>query len=193
MDMANIASMDIYGVPLLPFFIFFARIFDVSIGTLRIIFVSRGLRYTAPILGFFEVIIWLLAVSHVVRNVNSPILIVSYGLGYATGNYIGMLIESRLRLGLVILRIITRKDATKIVKFLRSERHLVTKIEAEGLHGRVHVIFMVLKRKALANILKTLKEYHPHAYFSVEDVREVHEGLLSSNGNLKVINPMHRK
>ncbi|MGC9326060.1 MAG: DUF2179 domain-containing protein [Candidatus Hinthialibacter sp.] len=98
-----------------------------------------------------------------------------------------------MRLGLVILRIITRKDATKIVKFLRSQQYHVIKIEAEGLHGKVHVIFMVLKRKALAHILKTLKEYHPHAYFSVEDVREVHEGLLSGNGNLKVINPMHRK
>ncbi|MGC9326061.1 MAG: DUF5698 domain-containing protein [Candidatus Hinthialibacter sp.] len=83
MDMAGIPSVEIYGVSLLPLFIFLARIFDVSIGTLRIIFVSRGLRYTAPILGFFEVIIWLIAVSHVVRNVNSPVLIISYGLGYA--------------------------------------------------------------------------------------------------------------
>lgn len=193
MEISNFINVNLYGIPLLPVFIFLARIMDVSIGTLRIIFVARGLRTIAPILGFFEVIIWLLAVSQVVRNLSSPMLIVAYGAGYASGNYIGMLIESRLRIGLVMLRIITRKDASKIVKFLRSENHFVTKVDANGVHGQVHVIFMVLKRKALPKIIQTLKSYHPHAYFSVEDVREVHEGVFPSNGGMKLIDPMHRK
>ncbi len=193
MDMSFLLAAKFHGIPLLPIFIYFARILDVSIGTLRIIFVTRGLRSLAPVLGFFEVIIWLLAVSQVVRNLSSPMLIVAYGAGYATGNYVGMLIESRLRLGLVLLRIITRKDASKIVNFLRLEQHQVTKVEAEGPHGKVHVIFVVLKRKMLSGIIQTLKMYHPHAYFSIEDVREVHEGLLEEEGGMKIIDLMDRK
>lgn len=178
MDLSSIASLGVYGVPVLPFFIFFARILDVSLDTLRIIFVSRGYRFIAPILGFFQVIIWLLAVSQVLGRVTSASLIIAYGAGYAAGNYIGIIIESRLRLGLVILRIITQKDASRIVDYLREDRHPVTKVEAEGALGKVNVIFLVLKRKHLPKIIQTLRDEHPHAYYSVQDVREVHEGIF---------------
>lgn len=193
MDLSSLVLVRFYGIPVLPFFIFFARILDVSSGTLRIIFVARGYRALAPVFGFFEVTIWLIAASQVITNVTSPILIIAYGAGYATGNYIGMWIENRLKLGLVMLRIITRKDATSIVNYLRLDHHPVVKLEAEGSHGPVNVIFMVLKRKALSSIINTLKHSHPHAYFSIEDVREVHEGVYPEDRAMKLIGAVQEK
>ncbi len=192
MDMNSWIHAEIHGIPVLPFFVYFSRIIDVSLDTVRIIFVSRGFRIIAPILGFFEVIIWLLAVSQVVTHVTSPAMVFAYGAGYATGNYVGMRIESRLRLGLVMLRIITQKDASKIVNFLRLEQYPVTKVEADGKYGMVHVIFIVVKRKSLPKIINTLKTFHPHAYFSVEDVREVHEGVFPGDESMKVGHPVMR-
>lgn len=107
----------LYGIPVL---IALARITDVSIGTLRIIFVSKGLRLWAPILGFFEVSIWLLAISKVMANLTNPINYIAYAVGFSLGNYIGMFIESRLAIGMVVVRIITKRDSHILVAALRA-------------------------------------------------------------------------
>lgn len=193
MDISSLVDYHVLGVPILPIMIFFARIIDVSVGTMRIIFLSRGMKFIPPLLGFFEVLIWLLAVSQVVRNVNTPILLVAYSTGYACGNYIGIVLEHRLRLGTVILRIITKRDASKVISLLRSKSYGVTIVEAEGAHGRVHIIFMVLKRKDLPNVITTVESLHPHAFFSVEDVREVRQGIFPPQKSRGVINPLQRK
>ncbi|MFB1009089.1 MAG: DUF5698 domain-containing protein [Sulfurospirillum sp.] len=127
----------LYGIPLL---IALARITDVSIGTLRIIFVSKGLRLWAPILGFFEVSIWLMAISKVMANLTNPINYIAYALGFSLGNYIGMFIESRLALGMVVVRIITKRDSHVLVAALRALRYSVTVADAEGNTGAVNIM-----------------------------------------------------
>jgi len=178
MDLSNLANYNIFAFPILPIAIFFARIVDVSIGTIRLILLARGSRIIVPILGFFEVLIWLTAVSQVVRNLTTPILLAAYAGGYAAGNYVGIILENRLRLGTVILRIITKSDASRVIGILRSENYGVTKVEAEGSQGLVHLIFMVVKRKDLPRVISLVQDFHPHAFFTVEDVREVHEGVF---------------
>ena len=161
-------AFSLYGIPLL---ICLARVLDVSIGTLRIIFVSKGLRLWAPILGFFEVSIWLIAISKVMENLTNPINYIAYALGFSLGNYIGMFIESRLALGMVVIRMITKKDSHDLVSALRSLRYSVTVADAEGNNGIVSVVFTVIKRSDIEKVRSLIGIYNPLAVYSIEDVR----------------------
>ena len=87
----------------IPVLIFLARILDVSIGTLRLIYVSRGYKTLAPVLGFFEVLIWLAAIRQIMQHVDNPACFLAYALGFASGNYIGMWISEKLSIGKVLL------------------------------------------------------------------------------------------
>jgi uncharacterized protein YebE (UPF0316 family) len=158
----------LYGIPVL---IALARIADVSIGTLRIIFVSKGLRIWAPILGFFEVSIWLLAISKVMENLTNPINYIAYALGFSLGNYIGMFIESRLAIGMVVVRIITKRDSHILVAALRALKYSVTVADAEGNAGAVNIIFTVIKRSSIAVVRELIAKHNPLAVYSIEDVR----------------------
>ncbi|WP_041958092.1 DUF2179 domain-containing protein [Sulfurospirillum arsenophilum] len=158
----------LYGIPVL---IALARITDVSIGTLRIIFVSKGLRLWAPILGFFEVSIWLLAISKVMANLTNPINYIAYAVGFSLGNYIGMFIESRLAIGMVVVRIITKRDSHILVAALRALRYSVTVVEGEGNNGAVNIIFTVIKRSDITRVRELIALHNPQAVYSIEDVR----------------------
>ncbi|WP_263833188.1 DUF2179 domain-containing protein [Sulfurospirillum oryzae] len=161
-------AFTLYGIPLL---ICLARITDVSIGTMRIIFVSKGLRLWAPILGFFEVTIWLLAISKVMANLTNPINYIAYAIGFSLGNYIGMFIESRLAIGMVVVRIITKRDSHVLVAALRALRYSVTVADAEGNTGAVNIIFTVIKRSDIAHVRELIAKHNPQAVYSIEDVR----------------------
>ncbi|MDX9754277.1 MAG: DUF2179 domain-containing protein [bacterium] len=193
MDFTALMEQNLIGIPLMAYLIFLARICDVSLGTMRIVFISRGYRSAAAILGFFEVSIWIVAVGQVIRNVNTPILMLAYAGGYAAGSYLGILIESKMRLGNVILRIITKTDASQMIEFLHSHHYGVTKVTAEGTEGRVHLIFMVLRRKYLSSVLDIVKEYHPRAFLSIEDVREVQEGNFPVSKMDRILKMVQRK
>ena len=181
-----------FQIWVLPFLIFFARIVDVSVDTLRIIYLSRDRTVLAPLLGFFEVLVWLLAVSQIIQNLTSPILYIAYASGYATGNYVGMLIERRLAFGNVILRIITKRDASNLIQYLLDNQYKITHLEAKGNDGNVSLIFMILKRKMLKGMLKIVDQYHPQAFYSIEDVRLVHEGLMVNPLAPMRIDPMQK-
>lgn len=105
--------LDVYPW-LLPIMIFFGRIVDVSLGTLRIIFVSKGEKFLAPIIGFFEVFIWVVIISQIFIRANDLVSYLSYAAGYAAGNYIGILLEQRIAYGIVLCRIYTRKKRNGI-------------------------------------------------------------------------------
>lgn len=163
---------------LLPLLIFCARVCDVSIGTLRLIFIGKGLKYIAPVLGFFEVIIWLVAIGQVMSNITNVVSYIAYGAGYATGTLVGMLIEERLSLGMVIVRVITNQDPGPLVAALRSEGYGVTTIEGEGSTGSVTVVFMTIKRTSLSHVVRTINVYQPGAFYTVEDIKSVTEGIF---------------
>ena len=167
-DIIQSEAFTLYGIPLL---ICLARITDVSIGTLRIIFVSKGLRLWAPILGFFEVTIWLLAISKVMANLTNPINYIAYAVGFSLGNYIGMFIENRLAIGMVVVRIITKRDSQILVGALRALRYSVTVVEGEGNNGAVNIIFTVIKRSDIERVRELIAKHNPQAVYSIEDVR----------------------
>lgn len=167
----------LYGIPLL---IALARIVDVSIGTLRIIFIAKGLRLLAPILGFFEVSIWLGAISQVMENLTNLTNFFAYALGFSLGNYIGMYIENRLALGMVVVRIITKVDSSELVRALRAMRSSVTVADAQGNTGAVKIIFTVIKRSDIAHVRELILKYNPQAVYSIEDVRHASDPAFVS-------------
>ena len=162
----------------LPSLIFTARIIDVTLGTMRIVFVSRGLKYIAPIIGFFEVIIWLLALRVIMQNLNNALCYVAYAGGFGSGTYIGMYLEKKMAMGRGILRLITRKDAAPLISCLRESGFGVTSLKAQGNEGEVHLVFMVIKRGDFNRLTKLIQEYNPNAFYTLEDVRFVNEGIF---------------
>ena len=168
----------------LPLLIFCARVVDVTLGTLRIVFVSRGLKYLAPLVGFVEVIIWLLAIRVIMQNLNNPICYFAYGAGFAMGNYVGIHLEKKMAVGRGIIRIITRKDASELIDALRQEGFGVTSLVAQGSLGDVNVIFMVIRRADFEKIVGLVQKYNPQAFYTLEDVRYVSEGVFPAKENV---------
>jgi uncharacterized protein YebE (UPF0316 family) len=173
-----VLAPEIVTYAILPFMIFCARICDVSLGTIRVIFISKGIKYLAPIIGFFEVIIWLLAIGQVMNNLTNIVAYVAYGAGFASGTFIGMLIEEKISLGLTSVRIITKEDPAELMKYLRSNDYGVTSIDGEGATGKVKMVFTIIKRQDLRHVVGIIKQYHPNAFYSIEEVKSVAEGVF---------------
>lgn len=174
----SIFDTTVFEWVLLPAFIFGARVCDVSFGTLRIIFSTRGYRLRATALGFFEVSIWLLALGQIFQNLHNPVYFIAYAGGFVSGIYVGMYIENKMALGIQIIRIITRRDASALVEQLKSEGYGITVVDGEGTQGPVKVIFSLIKRKELPNMLHTINQFNPNAMFSVEDVRMAEQAAM---------------
>jgi uncharacterized protein YebE (UPF0316 family) len=163
---------------ILPALIFFARILDQSIGTMRLIFLSKGMRYIAPFLGFFEVIIWLLAVGQIMQHLDNWLCYVAYGAGFAMGNFIGITLEEKLSIGTSIIRVILTGQSPELIAKLKSQNFGLTILDAEGSKGKVKILFSIIRRKEIQLFLKTLHEYHPTAFYTIEDVKAAKEGVF---------------
>lgn len=174
----EIMDFDLFKWVVLPLLIFVARIFDVSLQTMRIIFISKGQKLLAPLLGFFEVLIWLVAITQIMRNLTNPLYYLAYGAGFAMGTYVGLRIEERLAVGNVLLRVITQMEAGELISNLRDKKHGVTCLDGEGLSGKVKIIFMVLDRVDLPRVIETVRRHNPEAFYSVEDIRTVSRGFF---------------
>lgn len=171
---------NLFSFVILPFLIFLARISDVTIGTIRIVMVAKGEKIFAPILGFFEVLIWLIAISKIIENLDNWICYVAYGAGFATGNYIGMIIEEKLAVGIVQLQIITRRDASLLIEELKKTGFRITHQEAHGAIEEVSVIYSIINRKQIPHIVEIIRIHNPNAFYSIADVRFVNKGLYAS-------------
>jgi uncharacterized protein YebE (UPF0316 family) len=161
----------IYG--LLPLLIFLARIVDVTLDTLRIIFISRGNKVVAPILGFFGILIWLIAITRIMANLDNWTAYIAYAAGFAVGNYVGLKIEEKLAIGIQIVRVITGKDSSILINSLREAGFTATAVDAKGNEGPVHIIFLVVKRQKIKQVVKIINHYNPKAFYSIEDVRSM--------------------
>jgi len=169
---------DLFTYVILPLFIFLARIVDVSLGTLRIIFVTKGMRRVAPLIGFFEVFIWLLAISRIMQNLDNWVCYVAYAAGFASGNLIGMLIEEKLAIGHEMIRVITRKDATNLIDELRETGHGVTWVNAKGVEGDVAVLYIIARRSMIQGVLDLINKHNPRALYTVEAIKYVNKEIF---------------
>jgi uncharacterized protein YebE (UPF0316 family) len=168
-------SEPVFSFLLLPLLIFFARILDVSINTVRIIYVLGGRKLTSTLLGFFESFIWLMAIRQIFEHLDNWICYVAYPAGFAAGIFVGMIIEEKIAYGKVIVRIITRKDIETLLQYLNREYFRYTYVRAEGPDGQENLVFTVLQRENLEQLLQTLKEILPTAFYTVEKVNRAAE------------------
>ena len=175
MDSASFLNSHFFTYFVIPFLIFLARICDVSLGTIRIISVSRGIRVLAAVLGFFEVLIWLIAITQIMKNLTNPINYVAYAAGFAMGNFVGISIERKLAMGNLIVRVITQKDAAKLISSLVGGGFGVTRVDAKGMNGPVEVIYVVVRRKDTKRVIRMVERHNPNAFYIIEDVRLVQE------------------
>ena len=177
MDAAFLNS-ELFKYVLLPLIIFSTRICDVTLDTLRIIYVSRGIKFLAASIGFFEVLIWLFAITQIFKNPSNPLCYIAYAGGFAMGNFVGILIEERMAIGTVVIRIITQKNADELIELLKNEGYGVTYMDAQGAQGPVKIIFTIVKRKNIDHVLEIIRSNNPQAFYTVEDVRSVREGVF---------------
>lgn len=172
-------SDNLLNYVLMPLLIFIARIGDVSINTLRIMFMMNGKKNIVPILGFFEAMIWLLAIGQIFQNVNNPLSYIAYAGGFATGTYVGMTLDEKLALGRVLVRVITPHPLPDLIEFMKEKNYRFTNVGAEGRYGKVNLLFTVMKRDQLQEYISKVKEIDEKAFYTIESVKRVSEEELN--------------
>ena len=164
-------SKETYQLVFLPLVIYCSRMCDVSLSTLRQIFVMSGRRNLAPVVGIFESLIWLVAISTIMQNLTNVYCYIAYAAGFASGIFLGMTIEEKLALGKVVVQVITRREATDLIDYLRSTKFGFTYVEGEGKRENVKLIFSVVQRHDLPELLSIITTFNPNAFYTVESVR----------------------
>jgi uncharacterized protein YebE (UPF0316 family) len=164
--------------PFLPLLVFVAEMCVVTLGTVRIIFVGRGMKLLAATLGFFEITIWLFAIGQIMKNVNDLGCFIGFAAGFTLGNYLGVVIETKLALGMQVVRIITSKDAADLIDGFRAAGFGVTRIAGQGANGPVQIVLTVIQRKELAVAVAIIKQFDCNAFYSVEDVQIATAGVF---------------
>lgn len=152
-------------------FVFFARITDVSLGTVRTILLVKGQRKIAAFIGFFEVMIYLIVLGKVVGNINKPILIIAYGLGYASGNMVGSKLEEKLSIGRLLVQIIIKDINSGIVDKLREAGFGVTIFEGQGMEGSSYMLNVIAERKKMRQLKQIIDEQDTGAFITTMDIK----------------------
>lgn len=151
--------------------IFFARILDVSMGTMRTLWMVQGRKVAVFFLGFVEILIWIVAVSKVIQNLgDEPLYAVFYALGFATGNYVGLLVDQKLAYGEQVIRIFAREGKAIAAK-LREEGFIVTLFQGTGRDSPIDMLFVETKRKRTPKVVRLAREQDPVCYYVIDTVQ----------------------
>jgi len=157
--------------------IFCARLLDVPIGTIRMMMVMAGHKYVSALLGFFEVMIWVVAVGKAIQYLDSLVALVAYGAGFAVGTLVGMSIEQRLAIGWRVIRIINPKPELLLADSLRADGLSATRVDGLGgsksTEGPVEMVFLAVKRKVVPDVMSKIATVAPEAFVSVERAEKV--------------------
>jgi uncharacterized protein YebE (UPF0316 family) len=157
-------------------FIFFLRVADMTLETLRVLFVMRGRKGPAWFLGFFQAGIFVTAIGTVLANVSNPLSIIGYAAGFATGNVMGMFIEERLAIGHILMSIISSRRGSAIAEELRKEGYAVTEIPARGKDGMVSLLNCSVLRKKVTEVRKMVMKIDDSAFITADDIQPIRRG-----------------
>ncbi len=171
---------------LIPLLIFMDRVADVSLGTLRMASIAQGLKKKAAIFGFFEVLIWIIAISYVLQNLTHFTNYLAYAGGYAAGNYVGLTIEEKLAAGLIKVTIITSRDATDLIDSLKARRFGITSVSARGSKGNVRLVISIIPRKKYPELQKIINEFNPKAFVEVQVIKQASKIYPYATMNRKI-------
>ena len=156
--------------------IFVLRVSDMTLDTLRVLFVIRGRKSLAWILGFFQSALWVIAITSVLSNLDNPWNIISYAGGFATGNVVGIMIEQGLAIGHSHVQIISQRLGSAIADTVRNMGYAATELPARGRDGTVSVISCSMRRRDVEEVRKMVQEIDSEAFITVEDIRPIHRG-----------------
>jgi uncharacterized protein YebE (UPF0316 family) len=178
-----IGHEDLYNWVVFPLLIFCARIGDVGLGTLRSVLAAKGKRKIVPFIGFFEVLIWLAAISQIMANLNNIMCYIAWAGGFSMGTYVGLLIEEKLALGLQIMRIITNQNFDELTDALAEAHYGYTIFDGHGARGPIKMIFTVVKRKEVKKVEELIRAHTPTAFISIEDVKNASQASYAPGSN----------
>jgi uncharacterized protein YebE (UPF0316 family) len=167
--------------PALYIIIFCAKIIEVSISTIRLVLINKGERLKGAILGFVEIMIWLIVVSSVLNNITEdPIKVLIYAVAFSMGNFIGVTIESKIAVGLSSIQVVVNvADGEILADVLRDESFGVTILEGRGKDdSKKSLLFIQLKRKKIPEAVKLIKLTSPQAYITVNDIKSMMGGYI---------------
>ena len=171
-------ALPLDGASSLPVFIFVAEACVITIATVRTIFVARGMKYLAPVLGFFEVSIWLFAIGEVMKNLNDVSCSLAFAGGFTLGNFLGIVVEQVLAIGSVVVRAITTRDPARLVAQLRLAGYGVTCLEGSGVSGPVQLVLTVVPRKELQAVTALIKAFDAGIFYSVDSLQSAASGVV---------------
>lgn len=168
----------VFAGPWGPLVIFGLRIVDVSLATTRMLLAVRGQRVLVPVIGFFEVLVWLFAAGSAIQYLDSPLHVIGYAAGFAAGNMVGLWVEEKLALGLATVRVISEHGGVEAADALREEGFGVTEFAGQGRHGTVEVVYTVARRSQVKRIISLVNEWAPDSFVTVEEPRSIQRGWL---------------
>jgi uncharacterized protein YebE (UPF0316 family) len=160
------------------FIIFLAEVCVVTVGTLRIIFVSRGHRFLAPMLGFCEITMWLFAMRQIMQNLDDLGCFLGFALGFTLGNFLGIIIDKKLALGTLKVHVITQRNSDPLLQDLRGSDFGATRIPGHGATGPVNIIMTVIRRKQLHEVLGIIRGFDPDAFYAVDELQITSAGIF---------------
>jgi uncharacterized protein YebE (UPF0316 family) len=179
-------SFDVTSWVIIPLLIFVARLIDVTLATMRHILVYRGSRRLVPLLGFIEVLVWLVAMTQVLNNLTNVVSYLAWAAGFSVGTWCGMVIEEKLALGHQLVRIVSGGDCAELTDELRNDGYGVTVVPGQGASGPVEIIFVATTRTKATQLASTIRRYDPKLFYTVEDVRSVTEGVFARKASKTV-------
>jgi len=187
-------SDELLNYVVLPVMIFFFRITDQTIGTIRLIFSAKGMKHLAPIFAFFESFIWLIAISQIMKDVGNIVSYLAFAGGFATGNYFGIILEEKLSVGNVVIRVIPKHDSTALINFLRENHYGVTSVDVEGSMGPTKMLFTTIRRKDASKVISIIQQFNPHAFYTIDEVKTVSGGYFRERPRsiFSVLNPFQK-
>jgi len=164
--------------PFLPLLIFLARVCDVTLGTLRIIFISKGKKNIAPFVAFFEVLIWIIVISELLSHANNFLSYVCYAGGYAAGSYVGLSVEERLAIGIQLIQVYTKKSGDELVRKLNHANLGATVVEGAGVNGSVSIVQTIVNRKNMKQAESIINLFDPDVFYVMTDTKTVQRGIF---------------
>jgi uncharacterized protein YebE (UPF0316 family) len=162
----------------LPCIIFGAKILEVSLATVGLIFISRGYKKLATLISFIEIFIYLFAISRLIENLTNIWYYVSYAGGYALGTYAGIWLEEKLSIGYANIIMLTKKNPDKLIKAINMEGFIITNIEAYSSDKKVQVLNTIVRRKDINRVIDMLNDFDKRAFYSIEDIRSVNKKAI---------------
>ena len=176
----------------MPLLIFLCRVCDVTLGTLRNLFLAKGIKNVVPFIGFLEVLIWTIAVSQVLKHLDNLLSYTAFALGYATGIYVGIKMDERLGLGLQLFRIVIVKHTQALLDALKQINIGYTLVDGAGSQGPVKLIYLVIKRTHHNQVCNLIHTHNPDAFYTVEDVKDANKGVFPPIGSNQTLYYLRR-